>query len=207
MRIIGLCGLARSGKDTVGQRLVECYGYTRMALADPVREAALALDPMVALTKGVQRWSLSARAAPLSVVVDRWGWEEAKKLPDVRRILQRLGTEVGRQLLSPHGRSVWLDIAEVRMDGFERVVITDVRFDDEASFIRDLNGVVMRVTRPNAGIGDANATHSSEAGIDRSLIDMAVHNTGTLQDLYGEVDKVMGSLLMCKEPGHGHHPT
>src|SRR5690606_2560032 len=44
---IGLMGYARSGKDTAGAMLHADLGYRRVSFADPVREMALALDPII----------------------------------------------------------------------------------------------------------------------------------------------------------------
>ena len=40
MKLIGLTGKARSGKDTVANYLFNQHGYTRIAFADPVKLAA-----------------------------------------------------------------------------------------------------------------------------------------------------------------------
>ncbi|NED29195.1 hypothetical protein G3I37_30615, partial [Streptomyces anulatus] len=48
-----LIGKARSGKDSVGAHLVRRYAYTRLAFADPLKEMALAVDPLIPLSHGV----------------------------------------------------------------------------------------------------------------------------------------------------------
>lgn len=45
--LIGLTGRKRSGKDTAGAHLVENLGYTRLALADPIKAILDAIDPFV----------------------------------------------------------------------------------------------------------------------------------------------------------------
>lgn len=45
--IIGLNGVARSGKDTAALHLTASHGYTRFALADPIKEQTYELDARV----------------------------------------------------------------------------------------------------------------------------------------------------------------
>ncbi len=85
--IIGLSGYARSGKDTVAELLVLNYGFKRVAFADGIRDALIALNPI--LHDGHR----------LNEVVQMYGWDVAKAKDEVRRLLQVMGTEVGRKLI------------------------------------------------------------------------------------------------------------
>ena len=91
--IVGLSGYARSGKDTVSELLVLNYGFKRMAFADGIREALLALNPI--LHDGMR----------LNEIVQMYGWDVAKSKDEVRRLLQVMGTEVGRKLIH---EDVWV---------------------------------------------------------------------------------------------------
>lgn len=174
---IGLTGFAQSGKDTVGQYLVEKYGFTRVAFADAVRDCLYALNPRVATrTLGIPR---------VKELVDAVGWEEAKKESDVRELLQRMGTEVGRQLIDDQ---VWLTIALRKTRGLNCIVFTDVRFPNEAEFVRELGGIVVKVDR--AGVTSING-HSSDAGLAPQYLDHILLNDGSLDDLYETVDRMM----------------
>ena len=85
-----LIGLAQAGKDTAATLIMaEDARFLRVAFADPVREMALRLDPLVG-GPGFCPYCGDA-AMRLSGAVEVYGWEEAKKLPDVRRLLQRMG--------------------------------------------------------------------------------------------------------------------
>lgn len=174
-KLIGISGYARSGKDTVGQYLVERYGYQRVAFADAVRHAVLLLDPMVKCEFGYVR---------LGHIVQSDGWDAAKvNYDEIRRLLQVMGTEVGRMLL---GENVWIEIAGRKMEGLDRVVITDVRFENEAAAIREWGGQVWRINRP--GVGAVNG-HASEALAFDS--DVIVENDGALSDLFSTVDSLL----------------
>lgn len=181
--IIGLSGVGQSGKDTIGKMLVEHYGYKRLAFADTLREAAYALDPMIMTDNEEIVW--------LTYLVDLVGWERAKlENMQVRRLLQRLGTEVGRNVL---GEDIWVDATFDKMDTDSDYVITDVRFPNEANAIMDV-GAVVRVERDSAGLKDEAALHPSETALDDWVFDHVVLNNGSLEDLRKEVDFMVQSL-------------
>lgn len=194
--LIALSGKKRSGKDTFAARLIEAHGFTRIAFADPMRAAALALDPIIRIEQD-ETGPLIAAGAPLlaryvvttlrlSEVVDAVGWETAKSVREVRRTLQRLGTEAGRQVL---GEDVWVDAAMRQAEQVDGpVVITDCRFTNEADAVRARGGIVVRIVRDGLPAGD---THPSETALDdyphfRALIG----NNGTIDDLHAWADAV-----------------
>jgi hypothetical protein len=180
-RVIGLHGYARSGKDTVAEFL-KPHGYQRLAFADRLRECMYALDPIVGCDTHGRLWRLQE-------VVDEVGWDEAKGVtlsdegPEIRRLLQVFGTEVGRQLIKD---SLWVDIvlkqihAEINNPG-HRFVITDVRFPNELAALRKVPGAQLwKINR--AGVNPVNS-HVSDAGIPDDEFDLVIENDGTLRDL------------------------
>lgn len=181
--LIGLSGKKRAGKDTVAAYLVEKYGFARVAFADPLRRAALALDPII--TAATITGSL--RTFRLSDLVGSQGWEAAKEHPEVRRILQRMG--VGVRDLDPY---FWLHIAAEKigdmMAARRNVVVTDVRFPNEADYIKR-HGFLVRITRPGLDHAD---THESETALDDYPHDAYLINDGSVQDLRGLVDCLLG---------------
>ena len=165
--LIGLTGQKRVGKDSVAAVLVEEFGYRRLAFADALKAAALSLDPIV--TRGIG-------SGRLSFYVSILGWEAAKDVPEVRRTLQRLGTAI-----RDHDRNVWVrPVATAIAEDDDPVVVTDVRFPNEADMIRDLGGIVLRVERPGMENDDP---HPSEAGIAELDADGVIHNRGDLAEL------------------------
>lgn len=177
--VIGLTGYARSGKDTAAKTLIEKHDFVRRSFAEKLYGMLLATDPIVPVpTERVGIRVLETRYERLSVVVERIGWEKAKDtIPEVRQLLQRLGTEGVRVHL---GETTWIDaaVSDIRTGG--RYVFTDVRFENEAEAIRKLGGEVWRVERP--GFEPVNS-HVSDAGIPDALISRTIKNDGTLADL------------------------
>ena len=168
---VGLTGRARTGKDTAAAALTAA-GWQRVGFADLLREVAYAVDPIVSLG--------DAGHGRLAVVVDQVGWERAKDdYDDVRRFLQRLGTEGVRNHLGTH---VWVEAAMARAT--TPTVFTDVRFPNEAQAIRDAGGIVIRLVRPSAGpvVG-----HSSEEAMDGWPVDAVVANDGTPAELHAKI--------------------
>jgi hypothetical protein len=184
---IGVVGRKRAGKDEVAKVLVSEFGYQRVGLADAVKEHMLLLDPYVMTWQGVM-WRLSE-------VVRAFGWERAKdEFREVRRLLQRYGTDVVRKHF---GENVWVDtmtrkVAELNERGIP-VVIPDVRFPNEADAFRTSSRhQLIRVTRP--GLADLGDTHESELHADTIPVDFEVINDGTIEDLTQQVLAVVDTV-------------
>jgi hypothetical protein len=167
--IIGLSGYAQSGKDTVAELLCLNYGFKRISFALPMRDAIYTLNPLV---EGTNR---------IVDLVDEYGWDVAKANPEVRRLLQVFGTEVGRNLF---GETFWIDQAFKRAEEYERVVFSDVRFPNEATAIQQRGGDVWRINRHNHAPVNG---HKSEHAMDMFMFKHVLYNDGTIDDLADEV--------------------
>ncbi|MFH9802805.1 hypothetical protein ACH4M0_11265 [Streptomyces albidoflavus] len=177
---IGLIGRAQSGKDTVGARLSQRYGYQRVAFADQLKRAALRIDPLI-----VNHIDVPER---LSAIVGRVGWDTAKVMhPEIRRILQHVGQTV-RELDS----GFWIRHTYPALRAAERlnlpVVVTDVRYPNEAAALRDWGFHLIRVTRPGT---DTPGAHTSETALDDWRTSLTISNSGTLADLNNIVDSLL----------------
>ena len=167
--IIGLSGYARSGKDSVAQLLCLNYAFNRVSFADPIREAIITLNPKLdSITHVSHR-------------VSDYGWDVAKQDPEIRRLLQFMGTEVGRKMF---GENIWIDMAFKQAEQYQRVVIADVRFPNEADAIKQRGGNVWRINRH--GLNGINH-HASEHAMDNYMFDHVIYNDGSLEELSDEV--------------------
>lgn len=180
--LIGLGGLLRSGKDTFADYLVEEHGYVKLNMSEPLHEAMLKLDPIIdwAEDRFGQRGSWT-----YSNEIDRVGYTAAKKNPEVRRLLQVLGTEIGRQMF---GENVWVDLAGKQIDAVRAegkpVVITGIRYPNEIQMIRGRKGRAIWVDRGGVPTSD----HPSENSVKAEDFDQIVHNISTLGHLYEVAD-------------------
>ena len=173
--LVGITGHKQAGKSTIGNFLAEHYGFETIGFADPVKEMALAIDPLIP-TDGECILGYYPR---LRDVVELYGEDAAKGLfPEVRRLYQRIGTEAGREVL---GENVWVDALfhRIRESEQHNWAVTDVRFVNEAKAIRSRGGKVFKVTRPGYD-GD---NHASEREVDAIVADVFAPNDGTLADL------------------------
>lgn len=175
--IVALSGVARSGKDTVAAALI-AQGWEHRKFAAPLRLFLEAQDPLVDFgALGARRLS--------QLLATHGGWEQVKdRFPEVRRLMQRTGTEAGRGVL---GDSLWVDRA---LDGaglLAPVVLTDCRFVNEADAVRASGGLVLRVERPGVGPKRSpdGSVHSSETALDGYPFDAVLSNNGTVERLHG----------------------
>ena len=171
--LIGMCGAAGSGKDTIADIL----GFDRVAFADPLYE-------MVAIVTGLTPDEMRDRETK-ERAIDWLGQSP-------RQLLQTLGTEWGRGMVS---ESIWVDTAMRRvrglLEGGRNVVVTDVRFDNEAAAIKAAGGVIWQVVRGQGSIKGLAARHASEGGVDPLLIDRVLGNWSTIERLRQTVESAI----------------
>ena len=175
MQIIGITGKARSGKDTIAN-IIETENRTRkISFAAPIKEAF----------RAVFGWH-----------PDSYPDRKEQRIPGFyftpREAMQTLGTEWGRNLQS----DLWLRIAQSKIESarvmenqYKYIVITDVRFDNEADLIRNNGGFIIEVVRNDR---DEVAAHSSEDGLAEAA-DFTIFNDGSLKELKDNVFKVLAS--------------
>jgi hypothetical protein len=187
-RHVGLIGRARAGKDSVASRLSERHGYQRVAFADRLKEAALKVNPIIThipMAGGYGYTQLTLRD-----IVAADGWEGAKQYTEVRRFLQDYGQTV--RDLDP---DFWVRAAREAIDAANRlslpVVVTDVRYANEARWLLNRGFTLVRVTRPNVTLAGEAGRHKSETELADWATDMTIANAGTLSDLNGIVDSLL----------------
>lgn len=208
--IIGIGGKLASGKDAISDHLVEKHGWVKLGMSDALAEALYILDPYVPIhlpdpktetgLKGMLSRFLDRKKRTVEIadfqrysdLFDEVGYVEAKTNEEVRRLLQKLGTEVGRRIIS---ESVWTDIvvrrAKEAAEAAPGVIITGIRYPNELDMITDeLEGELWWVVRPSLQAG-SNAGHSSENSVHETDFDRTIRNDGTLEDLYRKVDHII----------------
>lgn len=166
--IIGIAGLAGSGKSEIAHTLTVDRGFKRFPFAGPLKamlEAAGFTHPQL------------------------WGDEKAVPLPEfggktTREIMQTLGTEWAREMVD---NEFWITIWKRHVKsylttkslGARHIVVDDVRFPNEVKAIQNLGGQVWRVNRP----GVVPMGHASEKHIRLLPVDASIHNNADLHAL------------------------
>ena len=98
----------------------------------------------------------------------------------MRRLLQDVGVSARHHL----GEDVWINAALSTPTESDGLVITDVRFINEANAIKARGGEIWRVMRP--GVTAVNS-HISETEMDGYGCDQLVDNSGDFKDLSIEI--------------------
>lgn len=196
--LIGLHGKKQAGKDTVYERAVHLLGagtkanatVERVSFADLLYESAAAA---LGVTVDVLRqWKSHPTAfVELRVVGDRSA-EWIESTATVREYLQRYGTEAHRELFGPN---FWVDHVDLTDHEGRIVLVTDVRFRNEAQAVADAGGSIVRVTGPSdvEGAGDG---HASEEGLPSWLIDYDLRND-VRDDDFASLDEQVLKLTLA----------
>jgi hypothetical protein len=140
--IIGICGLIGCGKGTVGDILVENYGFTKLSFADKLKDGvATVFNWDRAMLEGDTVESREWRETQ----DDFWTKETGRTITP-RLVLQEFGTDCMR-----HGfdDGIWVSLVKQELVKYpnKNFVIPDVRFPNEANMIKSIHGEVWRVRR------------------------------------------------------------
>lgn len=174
LRVIGLAGPAGVGKTTLAEALVDKLGYERMSFATALKEFA---DAMVS-TEDIGGISFTA---PLSVI------DKTTARPWL--------VAIGAGARQAFGKDFWVDQFHNRlMNKLEghwhetvKVVIDDVRYPNEVSYIEDeLGGVVILLDR--ADIEPANPEEEKSLAEVEDMVDhlFTMTNDVTLEQVKEE---------------------
>lgn len=179
LKLIGISGAAGAGKDTIGDILVNDYGHKRVSFAKPMKAAIETIFEV-----GPWIWERDVKEKPL---LELHGFSP-------RFLAQTIGTEWGRGCL---GDDFWVNLAMNKahriIENGDRVVITDVRFNNEAKAIQDYGGSVVGVIRPGLDSHSVR-NHISEAGLDADLVTAVLLNDGRISDLGEKVAYILDEL-------------
>lgn len=165
--LIGLHGKKQAGKDTVCERLafkLDVAPVERVSFADKLYEsAAAALGISVDF---LRRWKSDPHAS-----VDITTYGNVRKRQTFREFLQSYGTEAHRDLFGP---DFWVDNVDLSHEG-RIVVVTDVRFTNEAQAVIDAGGAVVHVVGPPE-VEDVGDGHASEEKLPDRYLDFVLPN-------------------------------
>jgi len=170
MRLIGIAGPARAGKDTLASYLLDNLSddWSRSSFADPLRDMLRAIG-------------VDCSDDKKAVIDDSYG-------ATPRHMMQTLGTEWGRHMIDG---DIWVK-AFARLNAGKCVIVPDVRFENEAELVRE-HGVLIHLV----GRGGIEGNHVSENAIEFKPGDIVIDNSRDLAWLHGQVDgnAVLGDFI------------
>lgn len=169
--IIGLVGHAGVGKDTVAGLLAYRYGFLQDAFADPLRAMLRTVlrghqMPEVAISeRGLKEQPLAAIGLSPRQLMQHFG--QAGRAADPYLWVKLLALRCGLH-------------AENATPVHDRLVISDVRYPNEAQWIRQRGGKLLRIIRDDAAPVHA---HESEQQMGYIACNATLLNTGGLDEL------------------------
>lgn len=220
--ILGITGFKDSGKDTTGNILVDNYDFEKFSFADSLKDVLSAIfgwdrDLLEGNTKESREWREQ---------IDHW-WAKELGIPEFtpRFAMQNIGTNVLREKF--HDK-IWISSLKNKIINSKsnKIVVTDIRFPNEAKLIRDLDGKLVSVSRgkkpdwysiahiANLGVDENNKTgdvtsaynaldslsiHPSEYSLVGLSTDYQVDNNSDLNSLKQQVDEIAMHLQLTKK--------
>lgn len=185
MKIIGLLGPKQCGKTTFAEYLVSKYQYTETYFSDSLKKACQALflfsdDQLYGTQEQKEtpdpRWfGCSPRTAMQFVGTDL-----------LRNNLDKIMPGLGNDVFTHHFKLWYEEQSALYPD--RCIVISDVRFLNEASCIKQLGGIIIKIDREGL---TSNDTHQSETEHNDIEYDYVVYNTGSLEDYHRAIDAVL----------------
>lgn len=211
--IIGICGFIGSGKDTIADYLVNFHEFRRESFANTLKDAVSAVfgwdrTMLEGRTKAAREWREE---------VDHW-WAERLDMPTLtpRWVLQYWGTEVCRKGFHD---DIWIASLENKLrNSKDHVVISDCRFPNEISSIRNAGGKIVWVKRgslpdwynvaveANKGHNWAmqelkiRKVHASETAWIGTEFDFEIDNNDSIDDLYRQIQQLVISDEIALAP-------
>lgn len=204
-QIIGIGGKLQHGKDVVADHLVNELGWVKIGMSDDLNAVLMELNPWIPTVKvtNTKRRFLGITFGTKSVsalgviryadLVEKVGYVKAKQENEVRRLLQVMGTEVGRKMIDPN---IWVKMLTKKMralkkDGVPGIVVTGVRYPNESKAIRTLEGDLWWVERPGHTADTEAGSHDSENSLTSDDFDIVIENDRTINDLRAKVDDLV----------------
>ena len=199
---IAFCGKAGSGKT----ELANLLGYTKLALADPIKNIEKDLDNKSISNLQIYKKHIEPYYIldPLQLAIAFKIFDNARLLPreapKPRKRLQYIGTDGFRMQIDS---DIWVKITERIAETLgENVVIDDVRFPNEYkilklsgwTLIKILVNDTLRISRLKDLYGEVDPeifSHPSETAVDLIDAELTIDNNGTLEETKEKLWKLL----------------
>lgn len=153
MKVIGLAGEKGCGKDTAYKLMKESlekegFKVTQIYFAEPLKDACAMWfdwDRELLDTDLEYKESNIMEDGTIDTACDLYGWDKR------RDALQRVGTEGMREGVD---KDFWVKLQKLKIkqghyDGYDIGFLTDCRFFNEMNFVRDMDGITVKITNPD----------------------------------------------------------
>lgn len=178
MRLVGILGRKRVGKDTTADYLVDNYDFIKIALAQPAKDACK-------ITFNLSDYEVNEGK---DIYNDKW-----EKTP--REILVWYATGIFRKEINnflPNSKEDhWINLAINKYNTIKnkdektKIVISDVRFQNEIDVIHQNGGIIIKIVNDKV-IKDKNEDH-----IDDLNGDFVIINHDKKEDLYKKILEII----------------
>lgn len=173
--VVAFIGPAGCGKSTCATLLEEHHGYTRLKFAHPIKQMLRSLGLEDRHLEGVDKESPTDLLSGVSP----------------RRAMQLLGHEWGRILIHPDlWVRAWMKDAVWKIQNGHRLVIDDLRYENELDAILRLGGVTIRIVRKDQSTQCEQ--HDSET--QNIFGQRVIVNDGSLDKLYAVTELTLDSI-------------
>jgi len=226
--VLGLSGLASSGKGTVGHYMVSRHGWSDFSFARNLKDMVQHVFKMTEWQVDDEKGKRSEFHSPMELTFTHVGavltWmsrthgsagfpsvEErkrrygyimnliGKKLRTPREILQIVGTDICRTMVPTYHVDIVSQYIDRNPD--TNWVITDVRFPDEGDFLKSVySAFILRLERPALDQSQGFYGHVSENALaDWDGFSAVIDNSGSLGSLYEKVDLFLKEKGLCHD--------
>lgn len=167
--------------------MVEKFGFKKLSFAGVLKDVVSVLfgwqrDMLEGSTKESREWREK---------VDEW-WASKLNMPKLtpRFVLQWFGTDLFRNYFHP---DIWICCVEKQLNLYPNVVITDCRFPNEISMLKNNGAKLVKINRgispewvklyESGQIEKPEDIHPSEYMWIKQIFDYTIENNGTIKDL------------------------
>jgi len=204
--IIGIHGKARSGKDQFGKYLMEYLkerhdrNFRHVAFATQLKlmckeHFELSDDQLWERGKNIretpdERFIKPPPKAISSGMMTALYWTPREIMQELGSFYRRIDYDFWVKTLDRH----------LKKTGVEDVIITDVRHINECEYVKNNQGVLIRVIRESADEIHG-MQHESEIALDdkpRDYFDIEINNCGTLENLYDAAEDASDAIIMIE---------